>query len=762
MQRIKGKILIAAAVTLLAAAGIALAAMGGAGRELYRNTTPLPDGLSYTNTIYEHQEAGREESFLLTLKPGAEVYPLVMACDTIYGGMTVSDAVEYAAEQGYNVLAAVNSDFFHSYGVPIGMVVEDGEYKSSPEGRSAIGFSEEQGFFISEAPEVIIEIENEENDESFQLTHLNKTRYDKNGLYLYSAAFSTVSTRTETDGWAIRLRILEGELTVGGEMELEVEELFMGSEATEIGDGYLVLTAGTASNLSHVYHSFAEGDRVKLTADCDDRDIRQAQWVSGGGDILVSRGRVTDEEDWDALLSGRNPRTAAGITEDGELLLYVADGRQSGYSHGLTLEELAEEMKELGAEYAINLDGGGSSVMALRQPGNRQMSIINSPSDGQLRRSAAYIMLVSDERSDGRARRLYAAEDGAMVLTGASIPLNFLAMDSAWTPVSPGDAAAFSVSGLGSVNGNTYTAGMQAGADTLQISGSYGGGSSTLHIVDTVDALSVNDKESGELMTRLRLHCGETAQLDFAASYLGREVLTSSGAFTYGVEGDIGAIGADGVFTAGDIPGAKGNLLVSGYGIMQAIGVSIIADFQDTKGHWAEEYIDILSEAGVVSGVSGIAYAPEAHIKRGDFILMLYRAAGEPELNDFAGFMDVDPDRYYSDAVIWAGSQGIAQGDLNGNFQPEQPLNREQAMTFVWRAYAALGRQATEMDELQAAEILAGFEDEGYISDFARLPAAVLIDSGVISGSGGMLSPAAWLTRAEMAKILCISLGLAR
>ena len=61
-------------------------------------------------------------------------------------------------------------------------------------------------------------------------------------------------------------------------------------------------------------------------------------------------------------IGGRNPRTAIGYTEDNKLILVAVDGREN-YSIGLTLNELANFMLSLGCVNAMNLDGGGSTVM---------------------------------------------------------------------------------------------------------------------------------------------------------------------------------------------------------------------------------------------------------------------------------------------------------------------------------------------------------------------------------------------------------------
>ena len=75
-----------------------------------------------------------------------------------------------------------------------------------------------------------------------------------------------------------------------------------------------------------------------------------------------------------------------GSSKDGkELLLVTVDGRQQS-SLGMTQTEAANLMIELGAYNALNLDGGGSTTMAVRKPGSENIEIINSPSDGSPRR----------------------------------------------------------------------------------------------------------------------------------------------------------------------------------------------------------------------------------------------------------------------------------------------------------------------------------------------------------------------------------------
>ena len=86
--------------------------------------------------------------------------------------------------------------------------------------------------------------------------------------------------------------------------------------------------------------------------------------VMGGNPLLIVDGaQQTQDLSGSSDFFNRQPRTAVGITGDGRMLIVEVDGRQTGYSEGMTLQELADLMQSLGAQNAINLDGGGSSAM---------------------------------------------------------------------------------------------------------------------------------------------------------------------------------------------------------------------------------------------------------------------------------------------------------------------------------------------------------------------------------------------------------------
>jgi hypothetical protein len=102
----------------------------------------------------------------------------------------------------------------------------------------------------------------------------------------------------------------------------------------------------------------------------------------GGHPVLTRDSVVVADVDTSGSASfiARNPRTAVGIAKDGRrLLLAVIDGRQKGYSDGMSLRETAVLMLALGARDALNLDGGGSSTLVYTDSAG--LHLANHPSD---------------------------------------------------------------------------------------------------------------------------------------------------------------------------------------------------------------------------------------------------------------------------------------------------------------------------------------------------------------------------------------------
>src|SRR3989442_732836 len=138
----------------------------------------------------------------------------------------------------------------------------------------------------------------------------------------------------------------------------------------------------------------------------------------GGGPHLLAGGLVSDEGFASTLVGRRHPRTALGVLPDGRIILLVVDGRSPPHSLGMTLVELALEMRRLGAVDAMNLDGGGSATPAAAKP--RTFVLDGRWGGGRCSRSPWHI------RGGRASRRTRARASPASATTRARADLPFL------------------------------------------------------------------------------------------------------------------------------------------------------------------------------------------------------------------------------------------------------------------------------------------------------------------------------------------------
>ena len=107
--------------------------------------------------------------------------------------------------------------------------------------------------------------------------------------------------------------------------------------------------------------------------------------------------------------------------------------------------------------------------------------------------------------------------------------------------------------------------------------------------------------------------------------------------------------------------------------------------FSDTYGHWAYESIMLAAMSGHMQGVGNEHFAPDAQISRAMVATILWRLAGEPGVTFSPVFSDVAPDRWYSEAIIWASQSGIVHGLGDGRFSPHENITMEQFAAMFYR-----------------------------------------------------------------------------
>lgn len=196
-----------------------------------------------------------------------------------------------------------------------------------------------------------------------QISTINAASVVANGIGLYTPRWGTSSGYKITDGQAKRVRrvVVRNGRVVLNSTKLQkrntplLGQMLVGRDAG--ARALATLKVGTKVTL----HSHLQGSpRMAIT----------------GSKFLVHEGVIGVVDDTEL-----HPRTAIGIDHDThEILLLVVDGRQR-FSRGSTMVELAQTMIDLGADEAINLDGGGSSTMVAKRP-DGSTGVINSPSDG--------------------------------------------------------------------------------------------------------------------------------------------------------------------------------------------------------------------------------------------------------------------------------------------------------------------------------------------------------------------------------------------
>ena len=119
----------------------------------------------------------------------------------------------------------------------------------------------------------------------------------------------------------------------------------------------------------------------QVTIEMRDRPKPDDWEVVAGNTMLVEAGVAVPHTN-----QLRHPRTAVGLdAKRTRLVMLVVDGRKPGTAIGMSYDELAAEMIRLGCHQALNLDGGGSSVMAIRDPATAEFRLLNEPTDGRER-----------------------------------------------------------------------------------------------------------------------------------------------------------------------------------------------------------------------------------------------------------------------------------------------------------------------------------------------------------------------------------------
>lgn len=164
---------------------------------------------------------------------------------------------------------------------------------------------------------------------------------------------------------------------------------------------------------------------------------------------------------------------------------------------------------------------------------------------------------------------------------------------------------------------------------------------------------------------------------------------------------------------------------------------------------WYYNPVKYVYNAGLFSGTSSTTFSPEMTMTRGMMVTVLYRLAGQPAVSGTLTFTDVAPGSYYYNAILWATRNGIASGYSSTTFGPDDPVQRQQAVVFLYRYASMAGYDMS----ITSGFTLTGYSDYSSIASYAVTPMTWAVDKGIISGNGNQLFPADNATRAQIATI---------
>ena len=319
---------------------------------------------------------------------------------------TVPDIAERMTKPGESYFAGVNADFFNM-GEPynsIGMCVADGfltNYETD-------GADIDPYYIIFDAdgvPALVRHIDRSwtgnvifHDGDSYPL--LVNTQRGEDELLLYTpqwqfynwwedVMYEVGHTGTNQYGVEVRRRPVDKNVLYGSSLSLEVigdPEEGVGNMAVP-SDGYVLSAHGAARDY---IRALKKGDivvaSVDFSADGKKTSVRE---LLGGFPRMLANGQILSTPAYPGHLSNPEPRTAVGYNSDKSLLyMLVVDGRKAGGSSGVTQQQLAWIMRNIGCSDAMNFDGGGSSTMYVNGFG-----VKNVPSSSSL-----------DQRPEGQPR----------------------------------------------------------------------------------------------------------------------------------------------------------------------------------------------------------------------------------------------------------------------------------------------------------------------------------------------------------------------
>lgn len=389
-----------------------------------------------------------------------------------------------------NCIAAINADFFngnYKKGNIIGMTIKNGEmltstyYENELKDTLASFYIDDNNGAAFDYFSNKITLKNGSNGENYSVAEINKWSSNYEYPVLYTKKWGDMSLGLSLDISLTELVVQNG----------IVKEIRTGQDAVNIPtNGFVVCAIGeSAENMKNI---FKIGDKVSLDIETK-INVSKVKTAISGGSMLVKNGQVAD---FTHMIYGTNPRTAIGLSRNcDKVYLVTIDGRQK-ISVGVTQDELAQILVELGMYNAMNLDGGGSTTMIAKELGNTTSTIENYPSDGTLRKVGNSIGVINTGKK-GELKYLKIDVDEENVFVDCEKSVSVKGYDEYYHPVEIDmDDIKWSCSGVDvSIDGNVLKAGSNAGTATITASLDEAKGTININVLNVANELIISPKQ---------------------------------------------------------------------------------------------------------------------------------------------------------------------------------------------------------------------------------------------------------------------------
>lgn len=732
---------------------------------------PVAAGATLQKFIQETDE-GPLKIYALSVdltNPYVKVDVLVGADNQTFGA--ASPVQEKARRSG--AVAALNGDFFHLKGGrhPLGLTVKEGEVLTSPllgDDFYAFALTRDlvplielfrfEGFVRAVPPAGAGATQNggapnaaagssgapggagaAPSHAAFPLAGINKPRYSvsvgggvevshRGRLHLYNSRWGALSPGAQSDlpGWV--------EVVVEDGIVREVRE----DQPPVVipARGFVLVGHGAAADFLRA--ACVPGARVSVEYRVAPRG-EEIQTAVGGKNLLVERGEPVAA--FSKELEGKFARSAVGFSRDGRRLYLVAveGGKES---RGMYQRELAEFLaNRLGLWRALNLDGGGSTSLAVRPLGEELPVLMNNPAQGTPR-PVPNVLGIFSTAPRGRLAGLV-IRGPREVLAGLDCSFEVRGYDEYYNPypVEAGEVVWTLREGSGSFEGNRFHA---EGSGVAVLEAAFRG----VRQEHRVRVIGPADLEGLEVTPGMvKLNPGEEVPLQAQVRGKdGRVWPLPAGRVRWEMEGPIGSV-RNGKFSAGSADAAgkiRGSFLGFTVEIPVTVGIPLPPDVAD---HWARLPVRELIARDVVRGYPDGTFRPERAVTRAEFVTILARALGWSVSNEASlPFKDEIPG-WALPYLKAAWSRGVIGGYPDGTFRPDRAISRAELAVLITRAL-----------KLPEACGQVAFKDAHQIPPWAQEAVQRAAAAGIMQGSGGYCRPAAFATRAEVAALVYQSL----